>query len=48
MGAGGDWDVIHYFLGKSQEQILSLLDSSFIRNNTGIDPAPIARYKLHT
>ena len=27
MGAGGDWDVIHYFLGKSQEQILSLLDS---------------------
>ena len=19
MGAGGDWDVIHYFLGKSQE-----------------------------
>ena len=22
--------------------------SSFIRNNTGIDPAPIARYKLHT
>ena len=22
--------------------------SSFIRNDTGIDPAPIARYKLHT
>ena len=32
-------------IAKSRYEGLLLL---FIRNNTGIDPAPIARYKLHT